>query len=372
MTETLRMGVIGCGTIAQIMHIPHIVDTPGFELVALADMYEPVLNAVADRYHIEQRFADWHDLIAVEDIDAVVICHSGSHYESVLASLEANKHILCEKPLAWNLRQTEEIVTKANQSNCVVQLGYHKLYDPGFAYAKAQLAEIDDLAYVESRTFVSADDFNKAPYPILRGNGTLQQNDYDLPDFAGFTKANLDGLAGGDLAPLVDEALADRKDDTTLRLAYGLMTISVIHQIYTLHGFIGAPTRVLHADFWRQGMSMHILLAYPNDVRCVINWQHVPYLNQYHEEYGFYGNSRRVRFVLPGPYYRHFPSPVTIQGGDGELSWEKTVTVSYREAFQNELIAFGENIREGNKPVSSVDDALLHTQFIQRVIEAVR
>lgn len=372
MSNPLRVGIIGCGAIAQIMHIPNIIDTPTFELVALSDVYQPILDAVADRYNITHRFTDWHDLLALEALDAVIICHSGSHRDSVIASLEAGKHVLCEKPLAWNLREIQEVQQVAKNSDRVLMLGYHKLYDPAFAYTKTQLAEINDLAYVESKTLVSADEINKAPYAILLGDNKLRHFDYDLPDFDAYREANLSGLAGGDLAPLTDEALGARKDDQALRLIYGLLTISMIHQIYTLHGFLGAPTEVIHAELWREGMSLHVMLAYPNDVRCALNWQYLPYLNNYHEEYAFYGNHRRVWMTLPSPYYRNFPSPVIVQGGDGELSWEKRITVSYREAFHNELLAFAENIHTGKKPLSSVDDALLHAQFIQQVIEAIK
>jgi len=372
MSAQHRLGVIGCGTIAQIMHIPNILDTPGLELVAISDVYKPVLNAVGDRYNVARRFTDYHELLAQDDIDAVVICHSGSHRESVIAALDADKHILVEKPLAWNLREVEEVAQEVKSSDRVVQLAYHKLYDPGFAYAKEQVDQMDDLAYVECKTIHAADEFNKAPYPLLRGKDEITQFQYDLPDFLPYSQAIREGLAGGDLAAQVDEALGNRKDDPTLRLAYGLLIISVIHQVYTLYGFLGEVKRVIHTEFWREGMSMHVLAEFAGGVRCAINWQYLPYLNHYHEEYGFYGNNRRVKFTLPGPYYRNFPSPVTVQGGEGELSWEKNVTVSYREAFHNELLAFIDNIKQSKTPISSVDDAVKHTTFIQRIIDAAK
>src|SRR5438477_5123795 len=73
----LRVGVIGCGAIAQIMHIPHLVEYEQFQLVALADSARPVLDAVADRYHVANRYTDWREMLVRPDIDAVVIAHSG-------------------------------------------------------------------------------------------------------------------------------------------------------------------------------------------------------------------------------------------------------------------------------------------------------
>ena len=68
MQQTLRMGVIGCGAIAQIMHIPYLVEHERFQLVSLCDMYEPVLNEVADRYHVDNRYTDYRDLLAYDNL----------------------------------------------------------------------------------------------------------------------------------------------------------------------------------------------------------------------------------------------------------------------------------------------------------------
>src|SRR5262245_38974430 len=136
MADPLRVGVIGCGAIAQIMHIPHLVEyDERFQLVALSDVDQGTLDAVGDRYGIGNRHADYHDLLARNDIDAVVICHGGSHRDSTIAALDANKHVFVEKPLTWNLREAEDVAARAAKSDRIVQLAYHKLYDPAFGYA---------------------------------------------------------------------------------------------------------------------------------------------------------------------------------------------------------------------------------------------
>lgn len=373
MSTPLRVGVIGCGAIAQIAHIPYTIETPGLQLIALSDVYAPILYVVGERFGVpsSMRFTDWHDLIQHDDVDAVIVCHSGSHYDTVTAALDAGKHVMCEKPLAWNLREVQDIAAKAKTSSAILQLGYHKLYDRGFDYAKAQLDQIEDLAYAEITVLHSSNLYNRAPYPLLSGDGSVTQSDYALPDFDTYVNNNLQAAAYGIVEAHVDEALGDRKGDDRLRLAYGFLIGSIIHQVYTLHGFLGAPERVLYADTWRQGMSVVAHLLYPNAVRVALNWQYLPNLNRYHEEYAFFGNSRRVKFTLPGPYYRNFPSPVIVEGGDGELSWKKEVTVSYTEAFQNELVEFEANVREGKTPRTTADHAVIHHTMIQDIIDAM-
>lgn len=372
MASPLRMGVVGCGAIAQIMHLPYLTDySERFALVALADSHRPTLDAVADQYHITQRYTDWHDLLARTDLDAVVLCHSGSHRDAVIAALDANKHVLVEKPLGWNLRQVEQVAQRAAASDRVVQVGYHKLYDPAFAFARQQLQQMTDLQYARISVFHASNALNLSPYRLRRGSGVVQEGIPDLPDWDAYVAGNLRGSSGGDLAALVDEALGARKDDARLRLCYGNLTISLIHHIYTIFGFLGEPSDVLHAATWREGMSFQALFAFPSGVRCTLDWHYLPYLNDYREEYAFFGNHDRVTLQFPGPYYRNFPSPVIVQGGENGQAWEKRVIVSYEEAFRNELLAFYDNVQHHTTPISSVHDAVKHSRFIQKLIEAV-
>jgi hypothetical protein len=107
-------------------------------------------------------------------------------------------------------------------------------------------------------------------------------------------------------------------------------------------------------------------------VRCSLDWHFLSHLKDYREEYAFYGNHERVIFQLPSPYLRNFPSPVIVQGGDGELAWEKKITVSYDEAFRDELLAFYDNVTEKKQPETTVAEALQHIEFTQQLIDAVR
>lgn len=372
MTSQLRIGLIGCGAIAQIMHIPYLLDdSEKFDLVALSDLHQPTLEAVANQYSIAGRYTDWRRLIARDDIDAVVICHNGSHKDSILAALDSDKHIFVEKPMTWNWREAEEVAIRAAQSNKIVQIGYHKLYDPGFRYAKQELNKMHDVGYARITVLHPANELGLSPYRIRRGNGIISEGHIDPGTWEGQVQGQLAGFSGGDLEPLVDEVLGAHKDNPTLRLGLGIITVSLIHQIYTLWGFLGAPERVVYTSFWREGMSIHAELEYSDSLHCTLDWHFLSHLKDYREEYAFYGNHERVIMQLPSPYFRNFPSPVIVQGGEGELAWEKRVTVNYEEAFRDELRAFYDNVQHGRQPeYGSVTDAVQHMRFMQQLIDA--
>lgn len=368
----LRMGVIGVGGIAQMMHLPHMADDERYEIVALADINAPALEAVGARYGITTLYTSAAELLARPDIQAVGVFHGGSHAGTVLAALAAGKDVFVEKPLAWNVREAETIAAAVRATDRIVQVGYHKLYDPAFAITRQELVRIPDLAYGRITVLHPDDSLGWSTHRVLRGNGVVVEGHREpVAQLTQLARGAREGLAEGSVAALVDEALGARKADSRLRLAYGLMTASLIHQVYMLFGLLGAPERVLHTDVWREGLSMQTLIAYPDDVRVALDWQYLSHLKDYREEYAFFGNHERVALDFPSPYLRNFPSPITIQGHDGELTWEKRITVSYDEAFRRELAAFYEHVQARQQPEhGSVEDAVAHHRLIQAMIDA--
>jgi predicted dehydrogenase len=368
----ISVGVIGCGTIAQISHIPNLIsDDDRFKLLALSDMNAELLADVADHYHISDRYLDYRELLDREDVEAVVVCHSGSHRDTVLAALESNKDVFVEKPLAWNLREAQDIARAARESDRIVQVGYHKLYDPAFPVVKRYVDEMEDLGFARITVLHPTNELGLSPHRILRGGGKVLEGHVEPGSWDHQLQIQREGLTGGGLSRLVDEALGGRKDDLSLRQCYGNVVISLIHNIYMMFGFLGPPRRLRNADYWREGMSIHLLVEYSDDLCCTLDWHYLSHLKDYREEYSFYGNRQRVSLQFPSPYFLHFPSPVTIQGGEGELAWEKRIVVSYDEAFRRELRAFHENVTNRHPPLTGVLEALEHMSFVQEIIDAI-
>lgn len=369
----IRIGVIGCGAIAQVMHLPYLADHPEqFEIAALADVSGPTVEAVGERYGIERRYTDWRAMLANESVDAVGLFHGGSHHDTTIAALDAGKHVVVEKPLAWNLREAREVQAAAHKSDRTVQVAYHKLYDPGFGYAKQEIDKMRDLGFARITVLHPWNDLGLSPHRIRRGNGRIDEGHREPPTLEEEIARSLSGFTGPELGPLANEVLGDRADDPQLQVAFGIMTSSLIHQVYSMFGFLGTPNRVISTDVWRGGFSIHSVIEYSDNLLVTMDWHQLTHLKDYREEYAFYGNYERVTMQLPSPYFKHFPSPVIVQGGEGELAWEKRVTVSYEEAFHREWAAFYENVTQGKTPISNVDEAVKHMAFIQQMIEAAR
>ena len=107
MDKKLRIGIIGVGQIGQV-HLDNYQAIPEVEVVAIADVNEPHAHSVAGRYGIPDAYADFHDLLARPDIQAVDVClHNNLHMPVSVAALQAGKHVYCEKPMAGSYRDAE-------------------------------------------------------------------------------------------------------------------------------------------------------------------------------------------------------------------------------------------------------------------------
>src|ERR1700761_3021024 len=103
----IRIGVVGCGLISQVMHLPYLSELGDrFELVAVCDIAPEVAGGCAERYGVSRVFSRWEDLIA-EPLDAVLVATSGDHAPIAIAAARAGRHVMVEKPLALCSRDAQ-------------------------------------------------------------------------------------------------------------------------------------------------------------------------------------------------------------------------------------------------------------------------
>jgi predicted dehydrogenase len=120
----LRVAVIGTGAIAQLAHLPVLAKLRGVRLLALCDNDAPKARALADRFEVPDVFADFEELLEVDELDAVIIATPNHlHEPHVLSALRAGVHVLCERPLALSSRGVERVLTAAQKAGRMVLVG---------------------------------------------------------------------------------------------------------------------------------------------------------------------------------------------------------------------------------------------------------
>lgn len=128
----VRLGYVGCGFIAQHIHLPNFAALADCELVALAELRPNLGRKVADHYGIPNLVGSHQELIDNPDIDAVAVSADYVVQGEIAADLlAAGKHVFMEKPMAVSIRQAETILAAADKGGGRLMIGYMKRYDPG-------------------------------------------------------------------------------------------------------------------------------------------------------------------------------------------------------------------------------------------------
>jgi len=113
----MKLGLIGCGQVASLFHIPAMKEIPGMQIEAIADIDKKRVEKFGSRHRIERRYADHRSMFRECHIDSVLVCTPPkTHAQIILDSIDRNLHVLCEKPFTSNLSEVDTILRLANKN----------------------------------------------------------------------------------------------------------------------------------------------------------------------------------------------------------------------------------------------------------------
>ena len=137
---TIRLGYVGCGFMAQKVHIPNLVSIPDCELIALAELRQELGRTVQARFAIPKLYADHRAMLADGDVEAIAVSADFMVQGQIARdALLAGKHVFMEKPMAISVQQADAILEAAHQTNARLMVGYMKRYDAGNELVKANV-----------------------------------------------------------------------------------------------------------------------------------------------------------------------------------------------------------------------------------------
>ena len=147
----VRIGIIGCGGIANNKHIPSLKKVDKLcEIVAFCDIYEEKAQSLAKKYGSDKAkiYTDYHALLEDKAIDVVHICTPNvSHAAITVDAFEAGKHVLCEKPMAHTTEDAAKMVDAWKKSNRKFTIAYQNRFRPEVQMLKKCCA-IGDLGEI--------------------------------------------------------------------------------------------------------------------------------------------------------------------------------------------------------------------------------
>ncbi len=156
----LKVGYVGCGFMAQKVHIPNFIGLEDCELVALAEVRQQLGKRVQERFGIPRLYGDHLGLAADPDIEAVGVSAAFSLQGEIARDLlRAGKHVFMEKPMAVSVEAAGEIVAAERESEGRLMVGYMKRYDAGNELVKETVdqfrrtGELGELTFARNHGF---------------------------------------------------------------------------------------------------------------------------------------------------------------------------------------------------------------------------
>ena len=326
-SDRVRIGVVGCGAIAQVQHLPNLLELADlYDVVGVCDASARLAEYAAQRFWVPRHTTNLADLLA--DVDAVLLCHTDPKIEAAIAAFAAGKHVLVEKPVCTSLPETEALVAAAEASGRVGQAAYMKVYDPAFEVARREVAQMgDDILFVQIHH--------------LHPDNELHLRQFDVRRFDDIPAALLVERRDAYQARL-RESLGDLFD--TVEPACGVIH-GLIHDLYSLRAMLGVPCAVLSVEVWSDHRAVTVVLQFPNGARCVITRADLRQVWDFKETLEIYGHRKRVLLSYPTGFSRRVLSQVVIQGIDAEgESYRREPVVPWESAFVAELRHFHECI----------------------------
>ena len=148
--DKVRIGIIGCGGIANNKHMPSLKKVEQAEMVAFCDIIEERAQKAAKEYGVPgaKVYTDYRELLQDKSIDVVhVLTPNRDHSYITVDALEAGKHVMCEKPMAINTAEAQKMIDAAKRTGKKLTIGYQNRFRPDSRYLK-QVCEAGDLGEI--------------------------------------------------------------------------------------------------------------------------------------------------------------------------------------------------------------------------------
>jgi predicted dehydrogenase len=169
----LRIGVLGCGPIAQYAHLDACRKARNAELYALCDVARDLVEQMAARHPPQVTYTNYDEMLADPRVEAVIIATSDAYHVPLsLKALAAGKHVLVEKPLGVNIEECEELEKRLAGTRLILQIGNNRRFDPGIAFARKFIQEelgqrMGFKAWYYDSTYRYTMTDNLQPLPVL-------------------------------------------------------------------------------------------------------------------------------------------------------------------------------------------------------------
>ncbi|MFH5182433.1 Gfo/Idh/MocA family protein [Paenibacillus sp. TAB 01] len=354
--KRLKVGVVGLGEVAQIIHLP-ILETLSdrYEIAALCDISPQLLQAMGERYRVRKLYADAHTMAAQPDLDAVFVLNSDEyHAECAIAALQQKKHVLIEKPMALNQADADAIIAARDEAGVQVMVGYMRRFAPAFVQAAEKVRSMDQIQYARVRDIIGQNRLIiEQSSNVLRFQDISEEMMRDKSERA--QRMVLDAI--GEAPPELVSAY---------RLLCGLSS----HDLSAMREIIGVPKRVKAAAQWNGGRYISALLEYDGFYTTFETG--VDNQRRFDAHIEVYSSAKSLKVQYDTPYIRHLPTRLIVSETIGDAYYESVVRPTFKDPYTHELEYFYDVVTQELQPKTTPEDFKQDLSLFQGIIESLR
>ena len=347
--DRLRVGYVGCGFMAQKVHLPNLANMPECELVALAEIRPELGRKVQERHRIPRLYGDHLALAQDPEVEAVAVS-AAFHVQGSIARdlLLAGKHVFMEKPMAISVDQAERILEASRQTGARLMVGYMKRYDAGNALFKEAL-----------QGFRASGELGRIT--LVRNHG-----------FCGDWTAGLD-------APMerTDEPIPVEEPPIPTWLpperfrSYVSYLQQYTHNINLMRWFLdaGDQVRVRHVDLDQDGYTGVVILDMAG-IRAILESGHIGHY-RWDEHTQVYLEHGWLKTWAPPLLLRNAPAEVEIyRAGEAQVFSRPLPGDRWSWSYRREMEHFVRQVQSGGAFASSAEDTLTDVRLFEDIYKA--
>ncbi|KZT55785.1 NAD(P)-binding protein [Calocera cornea HHB12733] len=232
----VRVGLVGTGSVAQVIHLPTLaLMSHLFKVTAVCDISAQSREHSAKKWGVPKAYASSKELVQDSNVDLVFVLNNDEYHAPVaLEAIAARKHVLIEKPMALTFEDADAIDAAAKKAGVIVFVGYMRRYAPALKQAIELVGGQHKIEYARIRDIIGPNAF------FIPQSGTFPLAFSDYPPNALAERQEIEET-------IYTRALGNRANDQTVRALWRLLGGLGSHDLSVMRETLGMPKRALAA-----------------------------------------------------------------------------------------------------------------------------
>ncbi|CAG8879357.1 unnamed protein product [Penicillium salamii] len=339
-SSPVRVGLIGCGEIAQVVHIPTLnLLSTFFTITYLCDVSPAALKSCQGRA-----------------LGTPKTTGDPYHADRAILALQNDKFVFLEKPVALNQRDLNRVRDVETASKGQVMVGYMRRYAPAFAQFREEIGDRNDILFARVRDIIGPN------IAFVSQSGTFPERFTDFP-------AEQIEDKEARFKDQIAQALAECGKQPSDQLAkfWSLLSGLGTHDLSAMREALGMPDKVIGVSptfpFW------NVLFQYPG---FVVSYEsgidNVPRFDAHIE---VYTPKKTIKIEYDTPYVKGLPTKLYITSNKDGVLEQSGVRTTYEDSYTIELLALHETITGGKPVKTTIEDAANDMKLLEMIVRAV-